>query len=231
MDRQICTGVEHIIMIVWVCFTGGAGGDGFANLLEHASNARTIDGLDQWRIHRYVDDKVKFYAPGLQNNTTRSNTANLLNDRQLEIANSNNEYLIVTSHDTQFKTILSPTLIPDNKNIKILVMSKNFNLSNYHFLIKNLKEFNKSDTDMLDHLYTRINTRSHADAVVDTDTVVDSWEYTKQFALSIGLALAQEDFDHYRKIVTGELMYDTPGIEYYKSVVDVDNIVKYSKLN
>jgi hypothetical protein len=218
-------------MIVWVCFVGGSGGDGFANLLEHASNARTIDGLDQWRIHRYVDNKVKFYAPNLQNSAVRCNTVNLLNDCQLEIANSDTEYLIITTHDTKFKTILSPTLLPDNKNIKILLISKNSDLSKYNFLIKNLKEFDKSDPTILKNLYKQDTTNLHAESVVDIDKVVDSWEYTKQFALSIGLALAQEDFDHYRKIVTGELMYDTPGIEYYKSVVDVDNIVGYSKLN
>ena len=106
-------------MIIWICFQGGTGGDGFANLLEKSSNARTIDEINQWRIHRYVDSKVKFWAPNLQNNADRKNSVNLLNDQQLEIANSNTEYLIITSHDSEFKTILSPNLLPNNKNIKV----------------------------------------------------------------------------------------------------------------
>ena len=217
-------------MIIWVGFAGGHGGDGFANLLEHAINARTIDGADQWRIHRYVDGKVKFFAPTLQNNTTRFNSVDLLNDIQLEIANSDTEYLIVTSHDTHFQTILSPAVLPDNKNIKVLVLSENHNMTRYNYLIKTLESFNNADLPTLGNNYRQPVT-PQADIVVDIDKVFDSWEYTKQVTQSIGLNLAQEDFDHYKKIVTGEFVSHSPAIECYKSVVGVDNMVRYQKLN
>ena len=129
-------------MIIWVWFTAGAGGDGVANLLEHASNARTIDGNKHWRVHRYVDNKVKFYAPtlGELSANSRINTIDLLDDRQLEIANSDTEYLIITSH-------VNPNLVSNkidvNKNIKILVTSNN---ARYNALTKNLIEFNISDS-------------------------------------------------------------------------------------
>ena len=214
-------------MIIWVCFTFGAGGDGVANLLEQASNARTIDGNKHWRVHRYVDNKVKFYAPtlGKQQNTRRINTIDLLDDRQLEIANSDTEYLIITSH-------VNPNLVSNkiavNKNIKILVTSNN---ALYNAYIKNLMEFNISD---LSGNYPKIATAEPgfdlADIVVDIDDMND-WEYTKKFTLGIGLNLAEKEFNHYRKIVTGDLIFDDPGIERYKSVTDADNIVRYSKIN
>lgn len=217
-------------MIIWIGFTGGHGGDGFANLLEHAAQARTIDGVVEWRIHRYVNDKVKFFAPTLQNTALRVNTVDLLNDRQLEIANSDTEYLIVTSHDTRFQTILSPAVLPDNKNIKVLLLSKNYNMARYNYLTKSLEAFDNADLHTLGDNYRQPVT-PQADIVVDIDTVVNSWEYTKQVTQSIGLELTHEDFDHYRKIVTGEFVYCSPGIERYKSVVGADNMVGYRKLN
>ena len=213
-------------MIIWVWFTSGAGGDGVANLLEHASNARTIDGNTPWRVHRYVDNKVKFYAPtlGKQNNIYRINTIDLLDDRQLEIANSDTEYLIITSH-------VNPNLVSNkiaaNKNIKILVTSNN---SLYNALIKNLTEFNISDTWVND---PKIGTAEPglADIVVDIDNIMNDWEYTKKFTLDIGLNLSEKNFNYYRKIVTGDVIFTTPGIERYKSVTGADNIVRYSKIN
>ena len=215
-------------MIIWVCFTAGAGGDGVANLLEHASNARTIDGNTPWRVHRYVDNKVKFYAPtlGKQNNIYRINTIDLLDDRQLEIANSDTEYLIITSH-------VNPNLVSNkiaaNKNIKILVTSNN---ARYNALTKNLIEFNISGSDVN---YPKIATAEPgfdlANIVVDIDNIMNDWEYTKKFTLNIGLNLAEKEFNYYRKIVTGDLISATPGIERYKSVTGADNIVRYSKIN
>jgi len=217
-------------MIVWVFFQSGAGGDGFANLLEQSSNARTIDGIKQWRIHRYVDSRAKFWAPNLQNSAERKNSVNLLNDQQLEIANSDTEYLIVTSHDCEFKNILSSSLIPGNKNLKVLLISKNSKLCTYNYLIKNLKEFDSLQHPIIAKKHNQQISKD-VDFVLDLDKIISSWEYTKQFTLDIKLNLEQESFEHYRKIVTGELMVETPGIEYYKSTIGIDNIVRYSKLN
>ena len=213
-------------MIIWVWFASGAGGDGVANLLEHASNARTIDENKHWRIHRYVDNKVKFYAPtlGKQNKIHRINTIDLLDDRQLKIANSDKEYLIVTSH---VNPNLVSTKIAANKNIKILLTSNN---AVYNALIKNLTEFNISD---LNQNPPKIPTADFdsADLVVDIDNIMNDWKYTKKFTLDIGLNLAKKEYNYYRKIVTGDLIFNTPGIERYKTVTGADNIVRYSKIN
>lgn len=51
---------------IWIFFAAGTGGDGLANLLEQSDGVR-VWGQDQsgspWRIHRVVDDQVKFWAP------------------------------------------------------------------------------------------------------------------------------------------------------------------------
>ena len=48
----------------------GVGGDGFCNLLEHANEVVPLDRLLEWRIHRYVDDQVKFWAPTVDHDGT-----------------------------------------------------------------------------------------------------------------------------------------------------------------
>jgi hypothetical protein len=48
-------------MQYWIFFEPGVGGDGFANLLEHADNVVSADGEQDWRIH-HNNGAVKFYG-------------------------------------------------------------------------------------------------------------------------------------------------------------------------
>lgn len=223
-------------MIIWVCFLAGAGGDGIANLLEQASNARQLDKNKSWRIHRYVNNQVKFYAPTVPINSDSANSRNnpieMLDDYQVKIANSDTEYLIITSDNIWYTPDLLYTLVPSNKQIKILVTSKN---SRYNYLTKNLIEFNML-TEKIPIVVPggprdEKAAAGAAAAVIDHDNIVDNWEYIKKFTLDIGLDLTQEDFNNYIKIVTGELIHHQLGIEHYKSITGIDNIVRYSKLN
>ena len=52
-------------MQYWVFFIGGAGGDGFSNLLEHANNVYPCDGNLLWRVRtdQSYSDKIAFYPP------------------------------------------------------------------------------------------------------------------------------------------------------------------------
>ena len=54
-------------MQYWVFFIGGAGGDGFSNLLEHANNVYPCDGNLLWRVRtdKSYSDKIAFYCPQL----------------------------------------------------------------------------------------------------------------------------------------------------------------------
>jgi len=212
-------------MIVWVFFEGGAGGDGVANLLEHASNSISIDSEIKWRIHRYVDNAVKFWAPNLPGLTDRKNTVNQLTAQHIEIANSNDHYLIVTSHDLQFTNVFLNSILPNNKNIKLLLTYNNYIDQQINFLTKNLIEFNRSKLKKY-----RRSDYAQMDFILNIDAIHD-WKYLNNIVSKIGLKLDQKDFEDYKKIVLGELIYTTPGIEYYKSYVNEDNITKYQKIN
>lgn len=213
-------------MIIWVFFQGGVGGDGVANLLEHASNAVSIDNEVTWRIHRYVDYKVKFWAPNLPGITDRTNTFNQLTTQHLEIANSNDQYLIVTSHDIRFNNVFQNSNIPEEKNIKLLLTANDFINQQINFKIKNLVEFSQ---DQL--IQDKIFIHGDMDFVLNVDAMQrGDWEYTKEIFNKIGLDLDQKYFDYYTKIVSGELSVDTAGVEHYTSYVD-NGITKYSKIN
>jgi hypothetical protein len=208
-------------MIVWVFFPPGAGGDGFANLLEQASNVVPLDNNKHWRIHRYVNSQPKFWAPTLGNTGSRINTIDLLNEEQLKIANSDDQYLIITSHDCLLKNTL-----PDEKNIKILLKPQDSIKSWISYSLKNLVEFNQKNISLVELEPVDVS-KFH----VQLDSVPVYWENFKKLTDLIGLKLDQKNYDHYRDIVTGKFLYTTPGIEYYESFIDVDNVTKYTKIN
>lgn len=213
-------------MIVWIFFSPGAGGDGLANLLEQSPSVIALDGIKPWRIHRYVDGKAKFWAPTLQDTSRRTNKVDQLTAQQLEIADSNTQYLVITSHDTQLANTFQNDTLSKEKHIKVLLLSKNFNDSLRVGMRKNLIEFNL--TAPIIDLEPTIS--PDMDFILYIDEIINSWEYTKQFAENIGLSISQSDFEYYKKLVAGELLYTTPGIEYYNSSVDADNIVRYVKI-
>jgi hypothetical protein len=56
-------------MQYWIFFIGGAGGDGFSNLLEHSNNIKPVDGKLLWRSkpNDLNTDKVAFFYPKIAN--------------------------------------------------------------------------------------------------------------------------------------------------------------------
>jgi hypothetical protein len=212
-------------MIVWVFFESGVGGDGVANLLEHGSRAVSIDSELKWRIHRYVDYNVKFWAPNLPGLDHRGNTVDQLTEQHIEIANSNDQYLIITSHDLQLKSVFSNNTVPKEKHIKLLLTYDDFVKQQINFKTKNLIEFDQSKLTT----YRRVLKHGAMDFILNVDKIND-WVYTKNIVDQIGLQLAQKDFDNYKKIVAREMLYDTPGIEHYKSYL-INGVTKYMKIN
>jgi len=216
-------------MIVWIFFESGSGGDGFANLLEQSSNVVPLDGNKQWRIHRYVDSKAKFWAPNLQNNGHRTNTVEQLSKEQVDIANSDTQYLIITSHDVELKKTFQQSTISEDKHIKVLLQSKNRNKQLDNARLKNLKNLIEFDQSLNNQTLNSLPiVRSNFD--LHLDAIPDNWNDIKNLIENFGLNLSEEEFSHYKQIVSGEFIYTIPGIEYYESYVDADNITKYTMI-
>jgi hypothetical protein len=138
-------------MQIWIYFETGVGGDGLANLFERADNVVPLDGDDcsHWRVHRWVDDKPKFWAPNFDlNSCFRSNPLT-------PFSNSNNKFTahyldriknqhttIVTSHDiTLDKLHQSDCLdVLTNNQVKVLVYTRNRDIAYVNGIVKNLQE-------------------------------------------------------------------------------------------
>jgi hypothetical protein len=214
-------------MLIWIFFQPGVGGDGFANLLEHSANAVTIDSNKQWRIDKYVNNRAKFWAPNLNNNTSRYNAVADLNDHQLEIAQSNDQYLIITSHDVALKYTFANDTLSKEKHVKLLLVSNNYTELLITGLHKNLREV---DMDQIPKAQP-CTIHPDMDLTANIANLQDSWTSTLALTTSIGLDLSQCFYTHYQDILTGKFLYTTPGIRYYQSTVDTNNITRYTQQN
>jgi hypothetical protein len=222
-------------MQIWIYFQPGVGGDGFASLLERARPVERFDDDKQdWRIHRFVDDLPKFYAPWVdakgcfrrplirfdsKDNCLLESYVNcVLQDR----------VVICTSHDTGLKFLntndCSDILL--RNQVKILLKSSNFQLTRYQATLKNLIPAAVDSIVSTPHQYN-LNQFDH---VLDIDLIQSDWSYVEQFCKSIGLDLAQSEYQAYQEILAGSTRFDRAGTERYQSSV-VDGHFQYSKIN
>ena len=120
-------------MQVWIYFQPGVGGDGIANLLEQSQTVVSIDSNPPvWRLHRYVDGELKFWAPTIdQLHCFRRDqpfkvSNNMLSQRYVELVKSN-QNIVVTSHDIFLKNLrLSDEQhILEFNQVKVLITTQN----------------------------------------------------------------------------------------------------------
>jgi len=219
-------------MQIWIYFQAGVGGDGLANLFEHANNVDTIDGQKFWRVHRYVDGLAKFWAPSVFPNNGRGRSTpsmECVDQDFVDTVLGQQIFTIVTDHKiSQDYDSQLPEIFCTNR-IKILLKSRDLRLSLQLALKKNLlqidqKKFNTShkpvDSDIL----------KQYDYSLFIEDILNSWEFTQAFTKKLGLDLDKEHYDNYKKIVSGKLVYTTPGIEFYESYLDQNQIIQYKKV-
>lgn len=129
-------------MQYWVFFHAGVGGDGFANLLEHADNIVPIDNKKLWRKQWTVNGRVKFYGPhwvlGQFKPFRRYNITDYqLNPHYIELVDSN-QHTVVAAHYHYWNEIerFPDRNIIEKNQIKIHVYSTNYNRILEDFSIK-----------------------------------------------------------------------------------------------
>lgn len=133
---------------IWIFFAPGAGGDGLANLLEHCRGMDTWTGDRShpvWRVHRVVDDQVKFWAPTIDSqHCFRSGRAfdhnqNSLDNQYMQMVLARRD-LVVTSHDILLcnldRSDRQDILCRDQ--IRILLDSRDYLRCHRQHMIKNL---------------------------------------------------------------------------------------------
>jgi hypothetical protein len=213
-------------MQIWLFFQPGVGGDGIANLLEQSTNIVPIDGeFDHWRIHRIVDNSIKFYAPNIdeigcfRHKQSFKNTNNQLKKEYVDIVNQNSN-CVVTSHDTSLKCLLNSDcldiLLKDQ--IKVLLTStRDPWLDVITATTKNLLP-----TLPTVDISTPTTYPEKFDYTLDVDKFKTDWNYVKHFCKEVNLDLCESEYLHYRNLLSCNKTYfkDHSGIEQWESTID-----------
>ena len=201
-------------MQIWIYFLPGAGGDGLANLLEHADNVETIDS-DQdpkcWRVHRFVDNQPKFYANPIDNiRCFRNNRPFLSAENQLK-ANyvrlvENNIPTVCTSHDVTKKYLHASDQrdILEHNQVSVYLYHPDFRRCVYQAALKNLApELPLINSD--DHyLVTKNIDIKQFDFVLNITEIQSNWSVLDQFCNTVGLNLNPDRFQEYCKLQAGD---------------------------
>jgi hypothetical protein len=223
-------------MQIWLFFQPGVGGDGIATLLEKSTNIIPIDGVfDQWRIHRIVDNDIKFYAPNIDEiscfryNQSFKNTNNKLKKEYVNIINQNSN-CVITSHDTTLECLSNSDcldiLLKDQ--IKVLLTSTRDPLSN---VIKATTK-NLLPTLPLEDVSTPTIYPEKFDYVLDVDLFKTNWDYVKHFCKQVNLNLCENEYLQYRNLLSCNKTYlkDYFGIEQWVSTIN-GTCITYNRVN
>ena len=222
-------------MQIWIYFVPGAGGDGFANLVEQCPQISRFDAHPHhWRIHRFVDDLPKFWAPVIDSNHyfryMPKQPFDLQNNQLVPLYVEfvlQNKHIVCTSHQVSLKyaneheckQILTKDLV------KVLVTCqdpvRNWRLSTIKRLDAIAVESIRQDKISVDETLF--------DYVLDIDQIHSDWTYVKKFCADVDLDLSESAYRTYQAILAGSM----PGSEYtaprYKSSV-VNGVLSYSKI-
>jgi hypothetical protein len=225
-------------MQIWIYFFPGVGGDGFANLLEHANNVIPIDGDRRWRPQWYVDNQIKFYSPApdrdycFRNQKRFDSTKNRLNDSYIWALAHKDKHTIVTSHDLRkVKFNASDHLeILAHDYQDIFLTTRDYFKAMERATLKNLLK--KIDRWFDPKLLVASQISTYHDRYVYIEDVLADWSSFRDFCASMELDIDVQHFDHYHDLVSGCKMYrlsHTNFAYYYSSKTDQG--LEYQKSN
>ena len=213
-------------MQIWLFFQPGVGGDGIANLLERSTNITTIDGIsDHWRIHRIVDNDIKFYAPSLDEiecfryKQSFKNTNNKLKKEYVDIINQNSN-CVITSHDTTLELLSTSDCLDIllKNQIKVLLTSTRDPLLNMiKATTKNLLPTLPPEGVSAPMIYPE-----KFDYVLDVDLFKTNWDYVKHFCKQVNLNLCKNEYLQYCNLLSCNKTYlkDQFGIKEWVSTIN-----------
>ena len=217
-------------MQYWVFFIGGVGGDGFANLLEHANNITPADGKLLWRVRpiRYANDSVGFYSASyLNHHFLRFNDNHIKKDevepktyyRNLVEQGCNTviaDHPLIYDFDKTFKywdlfeqdqhkIFLYST---DTKRITEEFCEKNKNLQdvrNGKTQLEMMEGFSNSKPPL--YWMPDLNYNTY----INIDQVWKDWDYLNGILTSIGIDLDRKYYEEYLDIAKRRSIIDTDG--------------------
>jgi hypothetical protein len=203
----------------WIYFDAGAGGDGFANLLEHADNITPWDqDLKVWRFSHYVNNEATFYAPPIDHNgcfrtpkNGRSSSAfrcneNVLHESYVDRIQKNIN-TVCTSHDVTKKYLHASDRrdILEHNQISVYLFHPSYRQCSYQAALKNL--IPKLPPKMVDNYYQPVRKNINIkqfDFVLNIEQIQADPSALDQFCNTVGLNLNPERFQEYSKLQKGD---------------------------
>jgi hypothetical protein len=215
-------------MQIWLFFQAGTGGDGVANLFEKSKNITPVDGVtDHWRIHRIVDNDIKFYAPTIDNfecfrkHQSFKESENKLKDEYVDIVNQNLN-CVITSHDVTLDLLLNSDCqdVLLKNQIKVLLTDKCSATATKKFATKNLLPM------LPQNMPQPVLCPEKFDYILDVNLVKTDWNYVKTFCNRVNLDLYKNEYLQYCDLLSGNKTYMSGnfGIEEWVSNVSGDQI-------
>lgn len=225
-------------MQVWIYFQPGVGGDGIANLLEKAQTVVSIDSNPPvWRLHRYVDGELKFWAPAIDKlHCFRRNqpfvvSDNVLSHRYVELIKSN-QNIVVTSHDIFLKNLRQSDEkhILEFDQVKVLVTTQNPKQAMASNLKKTLEPFTLKKLDQeFDWYLEQYKKIDHAnfDMVIYSDDVQKNTDAIRNLCDKLSWNLDSEYHTNYMDLITGKII--NLDVDQYVSKITNNGSITYSK--
>jgi hypothetical protein len=224
-------------MQFWIHFDAGAGGDGFANLLEQAQEITTLDqSVKTWRLNCYVDGGAKFYAPNFDlNGCFRQgprpfllNEPNQLSSAYVDIISSNKS-TVCTSHDLTLKQLNQSDCLDiiTVRQIKILLENVDPRISYRSGMIKNFKLGSLIPTPAWVNWNVNMD-RSKFDYVLDATKIKNDWNYVNNFCQQVGLTLEEIIYRKWQSLLNKN---QDSAFKEYKSIIENNIVIGYNEIN
>lgn len=219
-------------MQFWITFIPGTGGDGVANLLEKSPQIKTLDNIkDTWRIHHYVDNQPKFWAPGIDNLVCFRNGMpfcldnNSLIHRYVELIEENHN-TVVTSHDLNFKLLDQSDCkdILTKNRLNVLLLPTDYKKSADTWAKKNLRQ--------ISNVMIKAPTIDYSlyDIVVTYNEIISSYKHFCYFTKQLKLVVNEKYYEQYCQLTNGETSLATTGTPIYTSEEYIDGGIKYTQV-
>ena len=230
-------------MQFWIYFDAGAGGDGFANLLEHADNITPWDqDLKVWRFSHYVNNEATFYAPPIDHNgcfrtpkNGRSSSAfrcneNVLHESYVDRIQKNIN-TVCTSHDLEFDSLnvsdCQDILLKDQ--VKILVENTDPLVTYRAMCIKNFSLGSLQPAQgWLD--WTAKFSRRPFDIVLDASKIKTDWNYVKEFTTKFNIDLSESTYRLWQNLLKYQDLPEQKNVERWTAIITDNTVIDYQKI-
>lgn len=204
-------------MQFWIFFGAGVGGDGFANLLEHANNVTPADGETSWRVHHgtgwrihHGTAEVKFYGAKWTTDpipfrNPRANSdqvvispeyVRLINQKQNIVLCAHTESYRSQIDTSQFKELVQK----DQVKIHLYSMDTDRIRSDLIAKFPGIEIPNNWQNDMIKSTNQELARTDYA-LHIDIEQVWQDWEYLDSCLTGIGIDLDKVYYDKYLNII------------------------------